>query len=519
MVRNSRFSFIERMPRARFGLFAVAAVFAAAPLCCDLNHPGEEPRRAELYYPISVTLAPSQDDENEASDFPKYLFVVNSNFDLRYNAGSVQAFDLDSIFKKTSKCEKVIDKCREDVDECEREFDACLNSCGKEDEKCLEECERDDPCSDLCDPYALCHIDPAEVLADEVLIGSFAATATFSPGGKRLYVPTRSNTSLSYIDVDAEADGDRVLSCGEGSSRRCGDDYVRGDEALASVRRIELSGESVGAVVQRLKLVNENAREDLDYVLVAQRNGSVSFFVSPDKNGPELVYMIDKFQTEVTNIGLDPITGYAYLTSRETITTGNRKSLQRVGIFYDLDELTSFIYDAGLVFLRGVSAERDTRDIAFSPFAPDRAFVVSRTPNALLVVDFSSARTGNLEAIVNRTVKVGSGASRVVVGRIGNDPRLFAFVSCFGSRELFVIDVDLGEPVAVIQGFSGPFELALDRWRKKIYVADFRSSIVRIVDLEPIVCVPESEDDACQKNQTSRIVATLGEPRPPEELI
>ncbi len=477
-------------------------VLTSTTWCCSLNHPGEAPSQGELYFPVAVTLPPVQADEADSGVPPRYLFVVNANFDLRYNAGSVQAFELDEIAKE------------------------------------IEE----------CNPSEECLINPtADFMADEVLIGSFAATATFSPTGKRLYIPTRSNTSVTYIDVDAEAEGKAILSCGEASGRKCSNDFVRGDKKIANERKIELTGESVGAVAARLtdlvdlETFDQATQKELkgrDGVFVAQRNGTVAFFDSRDEKkgndaGPKLVHMVDKFQQDITNIGFDPISGRAYLTSQEYGTTGGLKSLQRVGFFYYWDPTTSFIYDAGYVFLRGVSAERDTRAIAFSPLAEDKAFIVSRTPNALLIVDFATARTGALEAFVSRTVKVGSGASRLALGQIGSDPRLFAFVSCFGSRELYIIDVELAEPVAVIQRFSGPFEVAVDRWRKLAYVADFRSSIIRIVDLRPIVCAPESSDVECPENlveaadsipcncfdRPSRIIATLGDPRPPEELI
>jgi hypothetical protein len=566
MLRNLPSFLIERRPLGeRWHFLSLTLVLTAATWCCSLNHPGEAPSEGELYYPIAVTLPPVQEDKADLTVPPRYLFVANANFDLRYNAGSLQAFNLDYIAKRINSCNKDKDKCRDSI--------KCRKECEQDKAKCLA-CDKAYEDYDDCDPYQACVIAPTKALEDEVLIGSFAATAAFSPTGKRLYVPTRSNTSLTYVDVDPEAEGEAVLSCGEGSGRKCSDDYVRGDESIASGRELEITGESVGVVATRLdKLMDWEALEELeeklmdwealegleetaeikeqkeeleylrnskkkleaiDGVFVAQRNGTVAFFFSRDEEdgdyeaGPQLVHIVDSFQSDITNIGLDPVSGRAYLTSQEYSTTGGRKSLQRVGFFYDGDPDTSSIFDGGFVLLRGVSAERDTRAIAFSPLAEDKdkVFVVSRTPNALLIVDFATARTGGFEAMVNRTVKVGNGASRLALGQIGSDPRLFAFVSCFGSRELYIIDVDLAEPVAVIQGFSGPFEVTVDRLRKLAYVADFRSSIIRIVDLQPIICSPESSDVECPENLVDaanpipcRIVATLGEPRPPEELI
>lgn len=546
MLRDLSSFVIERRPLGqRWCLLSLTFVLTATSWCCSLNHPGEAPSRGELYYPIAVTLPPVQEDEADTGVSPRYLFVANANFDLRYNSGSLQAFDLDHVVKKINSCVANEEKCRSSI--------KCKKGSDENDSESPDECDDDYEKFADCDPYKPCVINSEKALEDEVLIGSFAATAVFSPSGKRLYVPTRSNTSLTYVDVDPDASGDAVLSCDQDSNRKCGDAFIRGDEEIASERDIEITGESVGAVAARLNQLAFNAPNNagdnigIDGIFVAQRNGTVSFFVSPDKKpkkenakykglnrGPNFIHTIDGLQNDITNISLDPLSGQAYLTSQEYGTTGGTKSLQRVGFIYDnIDVKTSFIFDAGYVLLRGVSLERDTRAIGFSPLAEDKAFIVSRTPDALLILDFANARTGALEATVHKTVKVGSSASRLALGQIGSDPRLFAFVSCFGSRELYVIDVDLAEPVAVIQGFSGPFEVAVDRWRKLAYVADFRSSIIRIVDLQPIVCASESSNTECPDiyvgatdpipckcfDRPSRIIATLGEPQPPEELI
>ena len=52
-------------------------------------------------------------------------------------------------------------------------------------------------------------------------------------------------------------------------------------------------------------------------------------------------------------------------------------------------------------------------------------------------------------------------------------------------------------------------EIAVDEVRERAFVTDFRSSVVRIVDLAPL---------AARTNEPLRIVATLGVPRAPSEL-
>jgi hypothetical protein len=63
-------------------------MFASA---CNLDNPGIKPPQGQISYPWAVGL--TTDETGRAT----HLIVVNSNFDLRYNAGSVQAYDLDVL--------------------------------------------------------------------------------------------------------------------------------------------------------------------------------------------------------------------------------------------------------------------------------------------------------------------------------------------------------------------------------------------------------------------------------------
>jgi sugar lactone lactonase YvrE len=83
-------------------------------------------------------------------------------------------------------------------------------------------------------------------------------------------------------------------------------------------------------------------------------------------------------------------------------------------------------------------------------------------------------------------------------------------VACFDARELFVIDLITMLPRSVVPNLSGPYEIALDEQRQLLYVADFRSSVIRIVDLSPIA--------AGDGEAPVQVVATLGEPQVLQEL-
>lgn len=76
-------------PRA-CALLGSALLFSSA---CNLNNPGISPPKAQLSYPIGLALG-----ARDATGKPTRLIVTNSNFDLKYNAASVQAFNLDVLY-------------------------------------------------------------------------------------------------------------------------------------------------------------------------------------------------------------------------------------------------------------------------------------------------------------------------------------------------------------------------------------------------------------------------------------
>ncbi|HKU39963.1 MAG TPA: hypothetical protein VJR89_17505, partial [Polyangiales bacterium] len=114
------------------------------------------------------------------------------------------------------------------------------------------------------------------------------------------------------------------------------------------------------------------------------------------------------------------------------------------------------------------------------------------------------------QGVVRQTTTVGRGPSRVITAKL--EDRTFAIVSCFDSRQIFILDALTGDVLSIVHNFSGPFELALDEPRRRLYVADFRSSAVRVLDLSALL------DGATETVPTARIIATLGHPQLLQEL-
>src|ERR1044071_9563044 len=68
------------------------AVLAICASACNLDNPGFTAPRGRITYAISLALS----TDTTESGAPRYLYVANSNFDLRYSGG-LPAYDLEEL--------------------------------------------------------------------------------------------------------------------------------------------------------------------------------------------------------------------------------------------------------------------------------------------------------------------------------------------------------------------------------------------------------------------------------------
>ena len=448
-------------------VFPVVAVLGG----CSVDNPGVAPEAEQINFPIAIALRPG--------DRPSHLFLANSNFDLRYNAGSVQSFDLEAVGAA------------------------------------LEGCSAGAPCE--LDDVGL-------LLTDEVFIGSHAAGMDISPDGDRLYLAVRSDTNLTYVDVGAGG----TLECGQqGNPGRCSEDFRRGNEAIASERGIALPGDPVGIVATELRDLGYDAEGDA--ILMAHRSGRVSLFLEQTEGpavAPALVHVVSGLPEGLVNLSLDR-NGFAWAPS------ANVAQLGRVGVAIDAetsDLMDSFVFDLGSLALNGIDIGRgggDTRDVAFDPRPDvDRAYVLSRRPEAVLIADRTNASPGDVGVV--DVVPIGIGPSRLAIAELdlaadGSPPdlRTLLFASCFDTREVWIVDADFGEAVNIVRGLSGPFELAVDVARRYLYIVDFRASVVRVADLRPMLdCLARGVGSpAAPETCEPSIIGWIGKERPVGELL
>lgn len=453
-----------RQPCALFGCLTALLGFASG---CNLDNVGDPPPDADIYFPTGLFLS-GQGDGSPA----RFLYVLNSNFDLRYNRGSVQAFNLD-------------------------ELDSRLSSCAE--------------------PGLQCQIETSEVVEDEVLVPSLATSYNVSPDRKRLYVSTRTDRSLLYIDLDEQADGESILQCDE-SERRCSDDRRRGVNASDNPRGVTFPSEPVAMV----SLPAASAAPGLDpeavpgdFVLVAHRSGQVSLFHDAGEAGPKLIHVLDQLPLEPTGIEFDPAGHLAYISlyARNTSSTLSRL-LSRIAISVEPRVEASYLYDVGGVVIDGVAPQRNTRAVRMNPAREGQLLVTGERPASLLFVDVGTgpdadAAVGSSIVPAREIVTIGDGPLRLTHGRIGE--RDLLAVACFDAKQLYLVDAVRSTIAAVIHNLNGPFDLAIDSQRMRLYLADFRSSSVLVVDLSALAEMSDQRTDA-------PIIGQLGIPKVVQEL-
>ncbi len=419
---------------------------------CALDSNGTSPVEGEFYYPAELATAPA-----EEGDAPPYLFVSNENFDLRYNSGTVISFDLDAVSAAARAC---------------------------------------------TEPTP-CELKPADFRRGEVRTGSFAGGLEVSSRGDRLYAPFRSAGGLTRIDIGA----DGSLSCSESNATfaECDDEHSRLETRVADLRDVSFPRNAVRVEVIPLAELDANAAEDSgDALIIADRSGAVSLVVDRASGGsrgtPELVDVLSGLPTGIAGLDVLSRRQEAWITSTRT------GAISRVGILLDSTAPsleTSSLFLSGTAFVRGFDNGSDTRDLRFIGNS-SRVVFISRRPESILVASALNV----LDVVpVEKFVDVDSGPSRLATGIIGG--RELAFVTCYDAKALWIIDLGLGRDVGVVRGFSGPFDVEVDAARELLYVADFRSSTVRIVDLAPLAN-PESVE-------VPRIIAMLGSPLVPGE--
>jgi DNA-binding beta-propeller fold protein YncE len=463
---------------------ALAVAAAATIAACGFGESGIAPPTDRFFFPASIAVDPAGD----------WLYVVNSNSDLRYNAGTVVAVNL-ALARQ--------DRARSDWPRCPNS--AYLPPLSGPARLC---------CQDFLDQGITNCDERGYVAADTtVSIGSFGGTVAvqnLAPGGvdRRLFVAVRAEPSITFIDVSV-ANGARMVCndagakpnalCGDGWRLRTGPIQ---DDGLPLALQEEPHGmvlddglgviyiAHLGAVEQGRQLVRGISVLDVCAPSVRKprlaaalqdaspRSGSlgITTVVSAQPGDPlGVLYATEEFTSNIVEVRFrDP----------DQARCDSGASPERV-----LDMVPGRRFSSSIYGTRGA----DLRGLLLPP-PGDRAYVLHKeyadrlhaeyNPPSVVAIDRSLDQRGDPLNRPVAMVEVCTGPTQLVWHDAGRGPRLF--VNCFEGGQVYVVDPGLMVVDAVIEVGAGPADLQFSPNDPALaYVAGFANNNVSVIDLRP----------------------------------
>ena len=492
------------------GVFAVGLVGA-----CSLHQDGVTPPDNRIAFPAGAVIEPSG----------RWMYVVNSNSDLRYNAGTVVAVDLSKVRRDDPGDSTFNDPSMVPAR-------PSWKPCAQLDAKFLD--PRYVPPADP--PFGCCwdRLDPNILNCDEqeyiqrkstVRIGSFGGRPVLQKmpsllggtAGERLFIPVRGNTSITFMDVSVTngVPDDRMFSCtgnrpGPNSSQErfatC-DDHWR---ITRDKDPVNSSGVFEPPVDQVYNLPSEGyalAVDNLAELLYVGhlRGGEISLIDLGHGDGANRPNLVKVYQNllpadangseGVTSLTIkDPCNfGAVYATSRFQPVVG---SFVVYGAPDTSEGRSPAIVSRGQNIFTGLSGV-DTRGIEFArrksttaddctkphadPDPPDRLFILQRTPPALVAIDASTLTPFSV-------IEVCQGPTNLVQQLDSTGGTIALFVTCFDAGEIDVIDPWVPRVRTIVPVGRGPIATVLDpNDPTRAYVVGFGGNNIAVVHLDPAI--------------------------------
>jgi hypothetical protein len=248
-------------PSARFrrllGVAGVLPILTLGVVDCYSTGDGTPPPTNQFYFPVGL----------QVSNGGTVLYAVNSDFDLQYNGGTLQAYDLRLIREHAAR---IIANPRDPEVPLARPSDATDNPCTgdppvyRDDGSGLRQ-----PLGETCAPPVRSDF----YVRSSAVLGAFATDLVLSlppaelvpqapshvdvPVGTRafdrLFVPVRGNASVTWASVprdtpDSVDPGRFAIVCGQGGDGRCDKSHQAGVDRneRGNTRHITMPGEPFG---------------------------------------------------------------------------------------------------------------------------------------------------------------------------------------------------------------------------------------------------------------------------------
>ena len=513
---------VGRVPVLWLSVFAGLLLAGAG---CGLGQTGIDPPMDEIFWPAGLAIDPI--DGN-------WLYVVNSNNDLRFNAGTLLAIDLQKAKSDQTKlaADGVASAWSERSTTHFTDDTAAETLAGTSDEFC---------CFDLLRPHVLNCNERAYVRADAtVQIGSFGGGASIqtyqedpndpdSELVRRIFMIVRAEPSITFVDVThsngsvhmrcngPRQDADPQLAnpfCDDNwRVRRPGGAAVTDDvfpeepHALALDQEmgilyvghltITAAGQTVGGGISTIDIGRP----------VDPRTPNVIIGGLVDPQAPNVINSIARvvFPTSavqgVTALTLnDPgnPSGVLYAVARASAdVTGMVLQCQATGQHCDVNDPDS--RDLSLVPGEQIMSSvflpsgTDVRGFLLSPDGTPQAYVLHRNtpesstssdPAALVVLDRRPNQNGEPANTPSAILEVCSGATHMQFPPAGRGNLLY--ITCFEGGQIYVVDPQSPRVVAIIEAGNGPTALTFSPTDPNVaFVASYADNNVSVIDIEP----------------------------------
>ncbi|MEO7094711.1 MAG: hypothetical protein ABI175_15745, partial [Polyangiales bacterium] len=524
---------------------ATCAVLAFVAFCalgsvsgCFDPGAGQEPPDKGLYFPVGLAISQSG----------KTLFVVNSNFDLRFNAGTLQALDVAQIWSDARLCAPKLNRLS---------FDAAKGA--------KVPVEPDRTCS--------LGTDVTRFIKTSVRIGAFgadiASTPHYGPTGDpepagsprgRLLIPVRGDATMTIVDYEETIGGDgsvsaRKLICGRNPQANsfgsaCAGEWKVGADASQNSRALALEGEPFSVAVPTYwpdtpLAPGPTSGDALGFetprnvggiaAIVHQQTGDVSVFVRTaafeNQTIPQakLAFTIGGLPAGGTFITPLDIIEHPF-TPRFLVTTRTQANVFVVSFFADKgspDRSGLAISEA--ILLSTQNPGFDSRGVVVDPpedgeKRPIRVFLTNRTPASLVIGEVDPV-DHHLRFKDNEPLPIGP--SRIVRARVDVElpdgtfvKRTRIFAASFDGRFVTSYDPDLRRTTDIVRTGKGPYTMVVSpasgtrgtkEYRPALgFITNFTDSTIQVLDLDPRAGLLDDELDAAGRPELKAPPGTIG---------
>jgi len=370
---------------------------------------GIDPPHDRFIYPVGIAVTNNGD----------YLMVVNSNFDLRYNAGTILMVDLEKVAATDGNID-----------------------------------------------------DEADVLVkDSVLeLGAYASDLKLTPDMSRALIPVRGESAVLVVDISENGE----IHCGEEEDLRCD-----GEHRIKSTEEFDLPIEPYIVTAAEFTYLPENTTQTVTMGFITHlAGGEVSLACLDTRTPPSLIDVLDDLPEAVSGVAVQPGTNIVFVTSRREPKVSRLRVVYGDAQF-PCNRL--YFYKLGSIPVAGLSSGIDSRDIAFSPDG-DYAFVANRSPDSLVIINTSDSEPKNQVVSVVEMGSEPSLVVPHVQTEADGSERLLVYVVCYNANRIYVVDPERREKESLIITGEGPHALVFDPVRPRAYVTHFVENTIGVID-------------------------------------